>query len=281
MPVVSRLTISIILPSRNRAVSLARAVASLIEKADDHSRIEVLIGIDEDARQTSLPPVLTEHATIRPIVRPRPDTVAEVANQLAVEARGSLLVYSGDDIAVETPGWDSILASSHAAQAPYPYAASFIDPIHREVPTYWIMDRSFYSALGFFCAPWFPYWFADTWVYEVGMLSRRLFELPVRLSYPDGRGETIGMYDLPWWIDFFVNTRPVRLRQAEAILSSCGGASRQIAQSCWPMIMPQLDRYIEWLRGWALRLGANSASEPSERYLRAKAAAELFLVSLR
>jgi hypothetical protein len=244
--------------------------------------VEILLGIDDDDAETIA--WAQQRQDVTPVVAARPDTLGAVTNGLAARARGDLILGLVDDMEILTPQWDVELAAVAARVSPHgePFAFYFDDPTAPGFPSVWGLNRSWVDICGFACAPWFPYWWGDTWIMEVGMACGRLFPVPVLTGQIAGRGKTTGIRDVAWWSDFFAKTRPLRMQMAEAIAEATHPPD---VQRRLKDVQPQVAEHFARMqaemqsddRAAVLEEELSSGDAPGERYARAKAAAERFI----
>jgi len=113
--------ISVLLPTRGRTGgALQASLKSLLENAEDPSRIEIMLGIDEDD-QDSIEWVNNEASNfIQPygaackakVFKPLGYTKLNVyVNLLAHQSTGAWLFLWNDDALMQTEGWDSVVRS--------------------------------------------------------------------------------------------------------------------------------------------------------------------------
>lgn len=100
---------SIILNSRGRPQLLQNLLFSLQVNTYDLSRVEVLIGIDDD--DTSEDEVLDKFSWVTPIRSPRNKNLHQKLNQTARHANGVYIFVFNDDCRMITYGWDIIAKS--------------------------------------------------------------------------------------------------------------------------------------------------------------------------
>jgi hypothetical protein len=272
--------ISVLIPSRHHLDKLPRAVEAI--RAHASAPVEILIGVDDDDAETVA--WVKQRDDVTAVVAARPDTLGAVTNALAAAARGNLLLGLADDMEIVTPHWDVEVERVAARVSPNgePFAFHLDDPTAPGFPSVWGVNRSWVDICGFACAPWFPYWWGDTWIMEVGMAAGRLFPVPVVTGQIGGRGKTTGLRDVLWWSDFFSRTRPLRMQMAAAISAATHPPEvQQRLQAVQPQIAEQLAsmqaQHHTPERAAALEAALGAGGPPSERYARAKAAAARFL----
>jgi hypothetical protein len=275
--------ISVLTPTRRRLDKLPHAVQSL--RAHASGPIEIVLGIDDDDADTIA--WAQQHPDLTAVVAPRPDTLGAVTNGLAAVARGNLLLGLTDDMEILTPQWDVELERVAARVSPNgePFAFYLDDPTAPGFPSVWGVSRSWVDICGFACAPWFPYWWGDTWIMEVGMACGRLFPVPVLTGQIAGRGMTTGLFEVAWWSDFFSKTRPVRMQMADAIAAAAHPPDVQRRlKAVQPQVAAQFARMQAEIqtsdRAAAMERALSSGGVPGERYARAKAAAVCFIEAL-
>ena len=148
---MSNSIISVLLPTRGRREVLKSSLESLISKAKDPERVELLLGIDDDdegAREyieKEIAPMLREHRVecraniFKPLGY---ENLHVYVNTLAGNASGDWLFFWNDDGVMVTEGWDDVirgytgqfkLLAPHDNHDGHPYA---IFPI---VPRDWFM----------------------------------------------------------------------------------------------------------------------------------------------
>jgi hypothetical protein len=268
--------ISVLIPTRHRLDKLPRAVGSILAHAS--GPVEILLGVDVDDTDTVA--WVQQRADVTAVVAERPDTLGAVINRLAAAARGNLLLGLADDMEILTPRWDAEIEGVAARVSPQgePFAFYLNDPTAPGFPSVWGVNGTWVEICGFACAPWFPYWWGDTWIMEVGMASGRLFPVPVLTGQIVGRGKTTGLHEVAWWSEFFGMTRSLRMEMAEAISRAVYPPEvRERLKAVQPQVAEEFARmqaaHHTPARAAELEAALSASGAPSERYARAKAAA--------
>ncbi len=103
--------ISVLLPSRKRPESLMRMLSSMFSTADEPSRIEVVIYIDDDDKFSQQ----LEFGTwnVKRIVAPR-QTMGRLNSICYARSTGKIVILGNDDVIVQTRGWDTKIRSATA-----------------------------------------------------------------------------------------------------------------------------------------------------------------------
>jgi hypothetical protein len=281
--------IALLMPTRNRPERMIRALKSIRDLATAPAKVVVVVGVDcDDSTTQSAALPAMGGVEVRRIVGPRLLTLGHLWNKLADNATGcDILAMSVDDYVMATPGWDAVYRQA-AALMPCGFGVAWPrDPIHHPyICTHPVTTRAMMERMGFFVPPWFPFWFLDTWLEEVGVFSACGLRMNVQLGAPDGRGDTQGMRDLAFWTHFFEALRPARQRLAEAILHETYAdqpgllASLMLNVGLLPAYYTQRIRALYDPAYEAHVRGTTGNSVPSARYLEAKAQAEQYLTSL-
>ena len=113
-------TISILLPTRGRREALLKSLNSLLDTASDPTRLEFLLGIDEDDDgikeyiEQNVAPLMKEHAVecraniFKPLGY---ENLHTYVNTLATNANGDWLMFWNDDGVMLTENWDDVIES--------------------------------------------------------------------------------------------------------------------------------------------------------------------------
>lgn len=101
--------LSLIVPTRGRADSLARFLDSIASTASDLSRIEIVLVVDDDAIPTLTDPRLRLSWAVGPPGR----TMGALDADGYAASHGTFVMLLNDDVVVRTPGWDDrVLAAA-------------------------------------------------------------------------------------------------------------------------------------------------------------------------
>jgi hypothetical protein len=148
--------VSVLLPTRQRPELMLKAVKSLIEKADDPSRIEVLLKIDTDDQRTytsrcSELEQLTPNYKI--LISPRQRGYADLhthVNDLCAVAEGEYLFLWNDDATMQTEHWDEYVAQHSRGDFGDPVCVIQIDNSDAWKYGFPLVHRKVYEILGHF-----------------------------------------------------------------------------------------------------------------------------------
>lgn len=283
--------IALLLPSRGRPSSLARALDSIGATAARPDEVVVVIGVDDDDAATlALADGFRSPVALSWSVAPPEMTLGRLWNRLARAEHGcDLLAMFTDDYVMATPGWDDRYREG-AARMPVGYGTAWPhDPLHGPgIGSLPVITRRFVERMGFFVPPWFPYWFHDVWLEEMGALVGCRLPLAVRVAAPDGRGSTQHMRDLAFWARLFDATRPSRMALASTLLDEMYVDRRELRARLKDGMSETARRYQRRNRKLASplrsaiieRLRGARGGPPSPRYVDARREAQALLASL-
>jgi len=116
--------IAVLLPTRGRTEALSRSVSSLLDTAADPSRVQILMGFDQDdavglehLRQVLLPQLQQRGANFKAVQFNRLGyiNIHKYYNELARHADADWMFVWNDDAFMVTPNWDQVI-DSYAGQ---------------------------------------------------------------------------------------------------------------------------------------------------------------------
>ena len=274
--------LSIMMPTRGRPEIAKRAIKSLLETSS--TPIEIVVGLDKDdetALKLMNDLVFDYEPRVRFVLGDRAPTLGVLWNRLFDETQGAIIGMMTDDCVIAEHGWDIKTRQSLSLLNKNAIGLAFPkDPHHPNFGTQFFMTREtaqiIQSVQGVLFEPWYPFWFNDTALNEIGNIAGCLVQMPWSVLIPEGRGTTTSLVneDVPFWTTFFNHTRPMRLDAAEALIVRVNGG---------PVDQDEMNRRAErCAQGVAHLLAPGkqwnaSSGEPGERYLKAKAEAEAFM----
>lgn len=216
---------SILMPTRGRPDRVVRAVQSIMAGDTLRPEVEIVIGFDEDdptveAAVAALAALNLPEKQLLIQMAPRPRTLADLFNQLAAASKGRWLMAFCDDIVMVERDWYEI-AIAGLAKAPKGVAVAFPkDPLHPDFPSMPIISRKMFTGLGYMMNPIFPYWFTDSWLNELSIITGLKLPLDFSVNNPEEKGKTHGIVDLAFWWQVFEKTRPMRVKDALLMLKA-------------------------------------------------------------
>lgn len=174
--------ISILVPSRGRALAFSRLVRSIESMAAHSRRVEIVSYHDEDDPDLSLYPNFSlypfyDHMRL---VKPRV-ILSEAWNKCYQHASGEILMHCGDDIVFRTPGWDTIIRET------FRRFDDRIVLVHGDdmsvntdaLATHGFLHRRWVETVGYFVPPYFSCDWNDVWLTEVADAIDRRVKVPV------------------------------------------------------------------------------------------------------
>ena len=182
---ISKFKISILLPTRERSKKFERMLISLVNTCYDLSRVEILLLIDEDDKEINLyyeifKNDLFKKINFRIIVK-NLKTHAIRNNFLAKKCAGEIIFPINDDMIFISKDWDNIIDKEFSknynnkplclwikSNIKYPY-------LHCDYP---IINREWYNRLGYVGSENFNFWYLDTWICGLSMLSGKYIVTP-------------------------------------------------------------------------------------------------------
>ena len=172
--------ISVVFPSRERPEGLKKCIFSLLDKAKDPTRIEILVGLDSDDLinqeefQNVIAPNLDERGVTYTAILFPPigyGRLHEYVNKLSAESHARWIMMWNDDAVMITENWDEVVLGYDGEFAllraesnnEHPYA---IFPI---VPRKWVDIVGHFSMHSL----------NDAWVSQIGYLLDIVVTIPV------------------------------------------------------------------------------------------------------
>ena len=215
----------ILLATRGRPEMLAQVFASLATNTVRKDKTSVWLYVDEDDQitrqaieQGRFPdPGLHLHWHISR----RTGNIGEAFDLLiAAEGNASQMYMTAvDDARFDTPGWDEIIRTKFNEYPDGVLLAFAHDPMTADAATYVILGWGWLKVIGRAFPPYFPHWFPDSWVDQVGRMAGRHFKLPILLYPIRGKGRTKLMRNLPFWTRFFQLTLDERKEAARKLIA--------------------------------------------------------------
>lgn len=145
----------------------------------------------------------------------------------AMEARNAdLYVLGVDDAYPSNQGWDQKLSDA-AAQFTDGIGVVFFGEKRKhpfDLPDGIAVTRKWIEQVGFFCPPYFPFWWHDTWIDELAKMTVRYVWADVKWEKHGasevGGHKTTRMREVSWWAKFFDATRQQRVNKAVEMINA-------------------------------------------------------------
>lgn len=218
---------------------------------------------------------------------PREDSLGAKYNRIAAACPADIYVMGIDDVAIITPGWDRELTR---------VASLFTDGIGfvyfgreksgESLPSMIATTARTIEVMGFFCPPYFQFWWNNTWLDQLARLTGRLLYAPIETEYPESYPPSRTDPTIAWWSNVFDQTQSLRLRQAEKLLDACfydAPWRKEQMRQALPGLLADFHRDGSIVRNplSGCRRGLTSNDDPmNERGVRARAAASALLAQL-
>ena len=218
--------ISMLLATRGRPELLAESLETLKAHTAQKDKTVLWAYVDEDDEVTrraidagKMPdPGLTIHWHIGPRTPGLGETHQAMWN--ASGRASEVYMISSDKANFETPGWDDVIRARFARYPDGALLAYAHDPNTADQATYPILGWGWLNAVGYFFPGYFPFWFDDKWVDEIGRMADRYVKLPLVIGPLHGRGRTQRMRGMPFWVRFFHLTLCERKEAASKLIAA-------------------------------------------------------------
>jgi hypothetical protein len=221
--------IGILIATRGRPQLLAEVFRSLQANTVQKDKVKLWMYIDDDdaiTRQAidgkTLPDCGCE---VHWHVGSRPSSLGETHETLWRVSGGTsqICMTSVDDARFGTPGWDDITRAKFDEHPDGVLLAFPHDPMTADQATYPILGWNWIRTLGKIYPTYFPYWFGDKWLDQIGRMAGRCAKVPMNLDPVGGKGLTKRMRNLPFWTLFFHLTLPERKESARRLVEAIHG----------------------------------------------------------
>lgn len=183
--------ISILCPTRKRPVELHRMVHSVAETVFDPTKVEIILYIDEDDRESALLATYlglqygrTRGIRIAYQVGPR-ITLTDCWNQCLPKARGDIYLQGNDDLIMRTRFWD-LMVGNIFAQHPDRILMVHGNDLGQHFDKFGahcFVHQRWVDTLGYFIPPWFSSDYGDTWLNEIANALDRRRYLPMVIEH--------------------------------------------------------------------------------------------------
>ncbi len=223
---IRRGEISMLLATRGRPEMLAESLATLKASTAQKDKTVLWVYVDEDdtaTRQAIAGGKIPDPGfPIHWQVGPRTPGLGET-HQAMWNASGrasEVYMISSDKANFETSGWDDVVRAKFAEYPDGALLAYAHDPNTADQATYPILGWGWLRAVGYFFPGYFPFWFDDKWVDEIGRMADRYVKLPIVIGPLHGRGRTQRMRGMPFWARFFQLTLGERKEAAARLIQA-------------------------------------------------------------
>lgn len=232
--------VNVCIPTRNKAEYLPKFLPTWLDRsALPDTRF--VIGCDEDDETISgslaqLP--ISDKIIISRA--PREDALGAKYNRCAAAYDADIYVMAVDDVGITTVGWDKAIADTSLLFTDGIGVIGFgVDP-YCYVPQFLALTRKFVELNGFFMPPYFPFWWHNTWTFEVAEMTGRILPCPVGIVHPPVF-PAAPRRDVGFWAKFFDETRQLRAGVADRIMAETNDQPwfKHLQRKARPLVMDQ------------------------------------------
>lgn len=208
--------INVCIPTRGKKAYLQEYVPLLLKRSY-MPETRVVLGFDMDDPEGF---AFFEHEKVIHSVQPREDSLGAKYNRCAKEWPADLYLMWVDDIEIVTDGWDIVL-DAMLSMVPDGIAAFTFgkEPNGEYLPSGFGVTQRVVDAMGFLAPPYFPFWWHNTWVWEVGEIAGRLIPVAIQTKYPKVLPPS-PRRDIAFWGRFFDETRHFRVAAGRALIEA-------------------------------------------------------------
>lgn len=176
--------IAVLLPTRGRTVALTRSVMSLVNRVRDISKIQFLLGFDDDDEvgikhwEENLQPLLDDRGVHYTVLSFEPMgyiRLNEYVSELARSSNAAWFVFWNDDAVMQSQNWDEEIMK-HQGQF-----KCLAVHTHREHPysIFPIIPREWLDVFGYLS----PHQINDAWISQVSYMLDILERIPVWVEH--------------------------------------------------------------------------------------------------
>ena len=217
-------SVCLCIPTRGKPDSLGRFTArSLDQSSEPTTRFVIAIDEDDEYKDEAIAS-LPKSEKIIISVRPREDSVGGKYNRCVRECGASIYLMGTDDIAIGTPGWDRILLETATLFTDGIGAIHFgVEPHGEYQPSIIAWTKGLIDVVGQFCPELFPFWWHNSWDYEIAEMAGRIVPVDIVTEYPEVFDKS-QRRDIQHWAEVFDRTRPEREAAADRVLAAIDNA---------------------------------------------------------
>lgn len=267
-------TVALCIASRGRPEKLLKAIKAADQWAAVHASTIISVALDDDDH--TIPEKPETRCQLVWNIGPREDTLGAKYNR-AAEAPADIHALWVDDVLMNTIGWDAKLAEAYEALPDDKVGLIYFGGMNGGLPNFCAPTINWQREVGFFMPPYFPTWWHETWLDEIGKLTGRTIWADIQLSHISQNNKTISLREPAFWAKVFDDLRPIRAGAAYNILSKYDSKfQRAHVLQEWGHIIHFLEERNALLRDPSKQKLFEAMGEQNpedERYLRAKSAA--------
>ena len=143
---------------------------------------KVIVGLDEDdpglEEARNIAASFPERANVKAVIGPRPGSIGAVYNRCVEQEPADIYIAGADDAIIRTPGWDArILKVTERMPEFIGVVGCGKMPVESMLPATCAVTRPLIDRMGYFLQPYTPFWWMDTWLFEIAVMIGRMFPL--------------------------------------------------------------------------------------------------------
>lgn len=216
-------TVAMVIATRGNSHTLLKTITENLRGSVLNST-KLVLGLDEDdpALENTLKVAASfgTRGNVMAVVGPRSDSIGGVYNRCAEQEPADIYIAGADDLTIRTHGWDErILNATRKMPDFIGVVGCGKMPVKSMLPGTYAVTRPLIDRMGFFLQPHTPFWWMDTWLFEIAVMIDRLVPATLNLDFGDNWTKTRGMRDLTYWAKFFDDMRWQRQATAKRIIN--------------------------------------------------------------
>lgn len=268
--------------TRGRPERLLDTVERVIPKlALDSTKF--LISVDADDQKTiDILPRLPRDSRIIPIIASREDNIGDKWNR-ALQYPADVYMPLGDYISINKMGFDRLILEANVF--PDNIGVIYSHMSNLSFPSIWCVTHGLVEKIGYMCPPYFPYWFVDHWVDDIGKLIDRISFADFQTEMYAEKPPTQEYREPEFWSLLFDSLRLERRQQARSIIDSPDFQEPEWRKEILRRHYPLLEYKSQWINDHvrAQFRAQTQENRPTgywpddDRYLRLKAKSETLL----
>lgn len=236
-----------------------------------------MVSVDEDDEAT-INALAGMKETITASVRPREDGLGDKWNRVLTDIPDAdIYMPMCDDGPIVTRGFDDKIIEA-ASSIPDGIAVVWNHLENASFPGVTAVTKKLADKMGYIWPGYWPYWFCDHWLVDIGKYIDRCPFADVRVDCASNRPPTMGMREPDFWANFYDAAYLVRQNIAYDIITGDDFDEPKWRKSYLLRRFPIHDYYSRWIndqvrQGLAPQLAQVQMPPPEERYIRLKARA--------
>lgn len=230
------MAVGICLPSRGRGRRLLEVLWELDRRV---VRPDTVVCVGLDADDEGIPELPDLRMNVIWSIEGREDSLGEKYNRCARLLDGLHLLLWCDDLVVDVDGFDEVVERDAGRWGDGLGFMGYGEQPWGDSPMTVGMTAGMFKELGYFMPPYFPAWYHEVWIDELAKLMGRYHRSNEFTAVEKwGRGNSIGLRDVPYWGRFFFNTRLHRIKEAGRFLEKHESLEvRERIMHTWPNLI--------------------------------------------